>query len=79
MHRIDTTDHSQRWRYECPECESNDWRANNGNFDCRACGAKPAGLIDTKEAEFIPRQEIVFIGPESSWKAPYAARRPESD
>lgn len=79
MHRIDTTDKSQQWQYRCPECGSRDWRVNNGNFDCRRCGAKPDGLEDASTGEFIPREEIEFVGPESSWKAPYAARRQEGD
>lgn len=79
MRRIDTTDKTQRWAYQCPECSSTNWRANNGNFDCKRCGAKPRGLVDAASGEFIPREQIEFVGPESSWKAPYAARRRESD
>jgi hypothetical protein len=75
MHRIDTTNPRERWRYECPECRKKDWRANNGNFECRACGAFPDGLVDATSEEFVPRERIEFVGPESSWKAPYAARR----
>lgn len=75
MHRIDTTDRTQRWRYQCPECDSRDWRANNGAFGCRRCGATLEGLVDAKTGEFVPRECIEFVGPESSWKAPYAVRR----
>jgi len=77
MVRIDTTESNQRWRYECPECASKNWRANNGNFECRACGCFPSGLIDSRTKEFYSRSEIEFVGPESSWKAPYAARPEE--
>lgn len=75
MHRIETTDKSAHWRYCCPECDSTNWRANNGAFGCRSCGNRLSGLKDKKTGKFIPREQIEFVGPESSWKAPYAVRR----
>jgi hypothetical protein len=73
--QIDTTDPTDRWRYRCPECNSTDWRADDGRFGCRACGASTPALEDRATGERIPREDIEFVGPESSWKAPYAASR----
>lgn len=75
MPRIDTTSKREQWQYECPECGSKHWRANNGSFECRKCGAKLGGLIDATTGEYYGREEIEFVGPEASWKAPYAVRR----
>jgi len=79
VHRIDATDETERWRYRCPECGSTDWRANNGAFGCRRCGETLSGLEDTASGEVIPRERIEFVGPESSWKAPYASGRKRGD
>lgn len=73
MPRIDTSDPTQRWRYACPECGSTDWRANNGTFWCRRENRILEGLVDKRTRAFVPREEIEFVGPESSWKAPYKA------
>lgn len=75
MHRIDTTDPTDRWRYRCPECGSTDWRADDGKFGCRNCGRTLAALEDRRTGERVARERIEFVGPESSWKAPYATRR----
>ena len=73
MPRIDLTKARDYWGYGCPDCESSDWRANNGSFGCRACGAKSGGLVDLSTGEYIPRSEIEFVGTHASWKAPYSA------
>lgn len=73
MVRIDTTDPTSRWRFACTECGSHDWRADDGSFGCGACGQSVTALLDKREDERVPREEIEFVGRESSWKAPYAA------
>jgi len=46
---------------------------------CRRCGETLSGLEDTASGEVIPRERIEFVGPESSWKAPYASGRKRGD
>ena len=67
-HRIDTSDPKQRWRYECPECDSENWRAHNGTFGCRRCGATTTALVDTKTGELVDRDQFEFVGEEANHK-----------
>jgi ribosomal protein L37AE/L43A len=71
MPRIDTTDHRSRWRFKCPECDSENWRCNDGNFECRRCGSTSEELRDGKTGEVVPREAFEFVGPESAHKAAY--------
>lgn len=75
MHRINTAVPAERWRYKCPECNSEHWRCNDGSFTCRHCDTKTFGLIDDKTGEFVPRDEIQFVGPHANWKAKYPSGR----
>ncbi|MFP4117221.1 MAG: TFIIB-type zinc finger domain-containing protein [Salinivenus sp.] len=77
--RIDVTQKRDVWQLGCPECGSRDWRADNGSFECRACGTVGLeGLEHVGTGEFYAREDIEFVGKETSWKAPYAARRRRS-
>ena len=67
-HRIDTSDPKQRWRYECPECESENWRAHNGTFGCRRCGTTTTALVDTTTDKLVERDEFEFVGEEVNHK-----------
>lgn len=67
--RIDTRHPEQRWRLKCPECESTNWRAHNGTFGCRRCHATVSELYDEVEDRLVTREEIEFVGPESTHKA----------
>jgi ribosomal protein L37AE/L43A len=71
MRRIDTTNPKERWKYCCVECGSTNWRANDGLFECQTCDSTATALEDAKTGQEIAREEIEFVGPETSWKAPY--------
>jgi len=74
MVRIDATKKTERWRFECPSCESENWRATNGHFECRNCQSSIEGLRDKQTGEVLHRDDIEFVGPHASWKAPSAFR-----
>lgn len=66
MHRIDTSDPSQRWRYACPGTERHtDWRVADGVFECRSCRETYNCLIDRKTGDRVQRDEIEFVGPKA--------------
>lgn len=73
MPRIDVTTDHQRWAWECPDCTSTNWQANNGSFYCRNCQQNLDGLVHKKTGRYHRREEIEFVGPHTSWKAPYRA------
>lgn len=67
--RIDTTQVVEKWQYKCPECDSTNWRCHNATLGCRACDTTIHGLVDDSTGEFIPREEIEFVGPYANDKA----------
>lgn len=74
MPRIDTSKDRECWQFACPECGSRNWVANDGTFHCKGHSGTIQGLVDKATGEFVPRENIEFVGPEASWKAPYKAR-----
>jgi len=77
MPRVDVTEESQRWQFCCPECDSVNWRCNDGTFQCLSCGEVLTELRDRTNDERIPRSQFEFVGPHANWKAKYAAgKRP---
>lgn len=73
--RIDLTKARDYWQYGFLACGSTNWRANNGSFGCKDCGANREGLRDKRTGAFVSRDEIEFVGTHASWKAPYSAGR----
>jgi len=49
VHRIDTTDETERWRYRCPEGHSA-WHPRKGRYYCESCDREFLELVDQKEA-----------------------------
>jgi ribosomal protein L37AE/L43A len=74
MLRIDANDQTQRWRYQCPECGSKNWRAINGFFECRCCDARIDEIEDGATGDRYARDEVEFTGAHASWKAPHSRR-----
>ena len=76
MLRVDVTKKREHWKLRCGECGSQNWRCNDGTFECLACGtAGLPGLEHASSGEFIKRTDIEFVGGESNWKAKYASRQ----
>lgn len=75
MPQIDVTNEEERWQYACPECGKRYWRANDGIFECRSCGALTPTLVDLRSGEEVHRDDFEFVGAHVSWKAPYATGR----
>lgn len=72
MHRIDTTDPTQRWRFACPDSERHrDWRVVDGLFECRSCGQTYGDLVDTKTGDRVAREAIELVGPDADQKGAF--------
>lgn len=67
--RIDTRNPQERWRLKCPECRSTNWRCHNSTFGCRSCLSTVTELYDAQEDTLVSREDVEFVGPESSHKA----------
>jgi len=72
MHRVDTTDSDDKWRFACPApARHRSWRVVDGRFECRACNQTYAELVDTKTGERVPRDQLEVVGPHADSKGAF--------
>lgn len=74
MHRIDTTQETDRWEWGCPEAEHRNWRVVDGHFQCRSCDDIFDELVHLPTGDTVSREQIELVGPEADHLAAFDPR-----
>jgi ribosomal protein L37AE/L43A len=69
MHRINTYDSREKWRWACPAPDRHrDWRVVDGLFECRSCGETYRELVNLETGERVERSNIEVVGSHAGHK-----------